>query len=490
MDINLHSFILVVGLIVILFIVIDGIKKVRESRANQFTDDLLDEDIIATEDQVFENHDEHSFHEFEIADDVVKGAFITGDDGNSVHLHAATPSDANEIPPDSSIQTSEHSQDHVYDQPAAELNIDSATENSEVNDHSVQTRDDNDDSEDSFVQGNTSEEFESLESFSAADYDSDGLSDPMSLGQKNEPYLAMEAEASQPQKTAPVKPTAPRKVNIHQPSKAEVENLKRELEIAQVKDVDVPDEEPLTDLPESVPVLMEPVELGGEVDPNPPLQQELHLPEFVKQTLADEPIIAEEIEPDFESFSIEDVDLVGEDVSLVDGDTLAVPPEVSTKNATKALPVGEKLSERPPAQEIFVINVLNEHGPMLKGNELHHIFKVCDMRHGEMEIFHRFEKANGQGKIQFSVVNALKPGTFDLATIDAMETKGISMFMSLPGPEDAMGAFDAMAEVALVFAKNFGASLYDESHSDLTPQTLEHYRNRIREYSRKHFSRK
>ncbi len=274
----------------------------------------------------------------------------------------------------------------------------------------------------------------------------------------------------------------PRKVNFNQPSKAEVETLKRKLEHVNNEQV-TKIETPLTELTAAVPVLMEPVELGREVDPNPPLQQELHLPEFVTQALKEEAIIAEKIEPDFDSFSIDDVDEFNDDQILTDSKVLA-------KNEKTVMPVGEKLSERAAAQEIFVINVLKEGGPLLKGAELHHIFKVCDMRHGEMDIFHRFEESNGQGKIQFSVVDALKPGTFDLSTIDTMETKGISMFMSLPGPEDAMGAFDAMAEVALVFARNFGANLYDESHSDLTPQTLEHYRNRIREYSRKHFSRK
>jgi len=137
-----------------------------------------------------------------------------------------------------------------------------------------------------------------------------------------------------------------------------------------------------------------------------------------------------------------------------------------------------------------VINILKQDGSGLLGKDLNHVFSACDMRFGEMDIFHRFEKANAQGKIQFSVANAIQPGTFDMASIDELVTPGISLFMSLPGPEKPMEAFDAMAEVALVFARNFDATLHDDTHSDLTPQTLEHYRNRIREFTRKHLSHK
>lgn len=224
-----------------------------------------------------------------------------------------------------------------------------------------------------------------------------------------------------------------------------------------------------SDLEDSgVPVLMEPVALGRTVEPNPPKQHELHLPEFVQQTLNEEAVVVIE-EP------------VEDELSF-----MSLSEETPVKPAIK---VGERLAERPPAQEVFVINVVKKSQPLLQGFDLNRIFQACDLRFGEMDIFHRFEKANAQGKIQFSVVNSLNPGTFDLETINDMQTSGISFFMSLPGPENPMEAFNAMAETAMVFSRNFNAILHDESHSDLNPQTLEHYRQRIRDYSRKHLSK-
>ncbi len=301
---------------------------------------------------------------------------------------------------------------------------------------------------------------------------------------------------------------------------------------------------------ESVPMLMDPVELGGAVDPNPPQQKELTLPAQPEPTAAPVALSAEQ--DDFEHFSALDDDGFASDVDPLHkpaktaakaaaeqtlaakqygdkakkadavktekpektktskssflaerllGDRLSgeksaekqraiateLDPlfdEIDTK-ATDAVVVGERLKDRPPAQEVLVINVLKDDGEPLQGRDLHHVFKVCDLRFGEMDIFHRFEQANAKGKIQFSVANGVEPGTFDPSTLDTASTTGISFFMSLPGPEHPMEAFDAMLEVAHVFARNFNAELHDESHSDLTPQTIEHCRHRIREFSRK-----
>jgi len=221
----------------------------------------------------------------------------------------------------------------------------------------------------------------------------------------------------------------------------------------------------LIDDQEAVPVLMEPVELGGQVESNPPKQHELVLPDYIQQTLQEKPV--SDTETEIDPLFVDDR-AITQDIQL--------PSE----------PVGELLSQRAAAQEIIVINVQKESAPLLNGADLYNVFKACDLRHGEMSAFHRFEKANAQGKIQFSVVNTLKPGVFDLNNMENLVTPGISLFMSLPGPENPMEAFEAMSEMAQVFARNFNASLYDDSHSDLTPQTLQHYRHRIREYARKY----
>lgn len=136
-------------------------------------------------------------------------------------------------------------------------------------------------------------------------------------------------------------------------------------------------------------------------------------------------------------------------------------------------------------QEVLVINVMAKKGSHLQGPDLLHILLACDLRYGKMNIFHRHEQANGQGRVQFSVANLVEPGTFDLDAINDFSTPGVCFFLSLPGPDNALQAFECMVETAHCLVSNLDAELRDESHSALTNQTLEHYRQRIVERERR-----
>ena len=380
MDISLHSFIFVVGLVVISFIVWDGIKRVREARANR-----LDDDFEFTPDDAASltratNSVAPSYEELEITDDLLPDTIKDEDYGE-----AMGNSESEEAP-------LEGLHADLEDKIAPSLN-------------------------DSVLRAHHDE-------VAAPDAD-----------KHKSTQFTYERPAEKPAKRVTREKVSPPTPSISDQ--------------------------------ESVPVLMEPVELGEQMESNPPKQHELILPEYIQQTLQEKPM----------SSLVDDVEV---DPLFTESQPKPAIPNVPAE------PVGELLSERPAAEEIIVINVLKESAPLLNGLDLFNVFKACDMRHGEMSAFHRFEKAHAQGKIQFSVVNTLKPGIFDINNMESLQTPGISLFMSLPGPENPMEAFDAMSEMAQVFARNFNASVYDESHSDLTPQTLEHYRHRIREFSRKY----
>lgn len=134
--------------------------------------------------------------------------------------------------------------------------------------------------------------------------------------------------------------------------------------------------------------------------------------------------------------------------------------------------------------EVIVINVMAKDQPF-KGADLLHILLACDCRFGEMNIFHRYENASGKGAIQFSIVNSVEPGSFDLNNIEQFSTPGVCFFVKVPGPQKPIQAFDYMVETAQCLVKNLNGELRDETHSVMTSQTLEHCRNRIREIERK-----
>ena len=62
---------------------------------------------------------------------------------------------------------------------------------------------------------------------------------------------------------------------------------------------------------------------------------------------------------------------------------------------------------------------------------------------------------------------------------------GVTFFLKLPGPTDALGALDKMLSICRRLASELEGDLKDEQHSVLTPQTMEHLRQRVQEFERR-----
>ncbi len=135
--------------------------------------------------------------------------------------------------------------------------------------------------------------------------------------------------------------------------------------------------------------------------------------------------------------------------------------------------------------QVFMLNVTARDAQGFRGEDILHILLACDLRFGDMNFFHRHEHEAGKGAIQFSVANMMQPGVFDIDNMGDFRTPGLVFFVTLPGPEDMMQAFDYMLETARCVAKNLSGDVLDESRSALTSQSLDHARQRIRELERK-----
>jgi len=141
-------------------------------------------------------------------------------------------------------------------------------------------------------------------------------------------------------------------------------------------------------------------------------------------------------------------------------------------------PPGQDLVE---PDEVIVINVVADTGLIFAGDQLLEIALACGMRFGAMDIFHRTDTS---GRLQFSMASCTKPGTFDIDAISETTVSGVSLFMTLPCSSDAMQSFEYMSETANVLARHLKGVMKDESHNVMRGQTVEHCRNRIREYAR------
>ena len=209
------------------------------------------------------------------------------------------------------------------------------------------------------------------------------------------------------------------------------------------------------------------------------------------EDLMPDPLFAdgrEEIAADFDEFEQLD-DVIDETVV----EPLDACGEVKLKTSRFAKSQEFATSQaktKPPAvvEEVIVINVFAKTEAQLNGGDLLRVVLACGMRFGDMDIFHRHEKKADDSQLQFSMANAVKPGTFDLENMEQFHTPGVSFFLSLPGPSNSMKAFDYMLETAQCLAKNLNGDLQDEQHSVMTKQTIEHTRQKIRDFERRQLS--
>ncbi|PLW67360.1 cell division protein ZipA [Pseudohalioglobus lutimaris] len=189
----------------------------------------------------------------------------------------------------------------------------------------------------------------------------------------------------------------------------------------------------------------------------------------------------EEREPAMASFSAEDDNT--ENLDWLDGmGADRTLPEQPDPAAPGVLP-------RDIDPEVFMLNVVARDPRGFKGEDILHILLACDLRFGDMNFFHRHEFEAGKGAIQFSVANMMQPGVFDIDNMSGVTTPGLVFFLTLPGPEDMMKAFDYMLETAQAVSRNLGGDVLDESRSVLTKQTLDHSRQQIRDLERRLLAR-
>ena len=166
-------------------------------------------------------------------------------------------------------------------------------------------------------------------------------------------------------------------------------------------------------------------------------------------------------------------------------------PAVETMDWLEGLEVPEAEPE-PEARlpraldpHVFVLNVMSRSEVGFAGSDILGVLLACDLRFGDMDFFHRHEHRAGRGPIQFSVCNMLKPGVFNIDDMGSLHTRGLMFFITLPGPEDMLKAFDYMHETAKAVAKNLDGYLLDETRSGVTRQSIEHMRQQIRELERR-----
>lgn len=133
--------------------------------------------------------------------------------------------------------------------------------------------------------------------------------------------------------------------------------------------------------------------------------------------------------------------------------------------------------------EIFLtINVNAPENQAFVGSHLCQFMDIIGMKLSESGFYHYIEEQEAESYLGFSLVNMFSPGNFDPNTEEEFETLGVVLVMALPNTPRPMAVFERMLATARVMEKNWGAELQDEQRSNLTQQTVEHYRQTIKDF--------
>ena len=148
--------------------------------------------------------------------------------------------------------------------------------------------------------------------------------------------------------------------------------------------------------------------------------------------------------------------------------------------------VAEPVQEQPPVekiwQDVYVINLMARPGHDLQGATLLSSLLALGFKFGEMDIFHRHEDLNGKGEVLFSMINMVKPGTFNPYRMEQFSPPGVSLFMQLPLRSNAAFAFEHMLQAADQLASDLDAMLTDASRSPLSDDDIARYRHELAAY--------
>ncbi|MDG2526633.1 cell division protein ZipA [Stenotrophomonas sp. HITSZ_GD] len=147
-----------------------------------------------------------------------------------------------------------------------------------------------------------------------------------------------------------------------------------------------------------------------------------------------------------------------------------------------------ELGKRPSQDfdKIVSLFVAAKAGQVLRGEDIVVAAEKTGLTFGHMNVFHRLVEGHPERGPIFSMASILKPGSFDMANIRAMETPAIAFFLTLPAPMTALDAWEKMLPTVQRMAELLEGVVLDDSRNALGRQRIAHIRDELRAYDRQH----
>ena len=211
-----------------------------------------------------------------------------------------------------------------------------------------------------------------------------------------------------------------------------------------------------------------------------------------------EPVAAQSVTVVTDSFSATDIeppviaadDAVQDDLSY---DVVSAQAATAVDIELESIPHSETVVEcddEVADEAVFVINIMAREGCNIAGAELLQELSAFGFKYGAMDIFHRHVDAAGKGAVIFSLANMVKPGVFDLDTMEQFESPGVSLFMMFPCAGQASHNYSLMLSAAERIAEGVDGLLMDASRNPLTENAIKQEKAFIRQLESKALAKK
>lgn len=159
---------------------------------------------------------------------------------------------------------------------------------------------------------------------------------------------------------------------------------------------------------------------------------------------------------------------IGEPISV-----LADEPEPVVVGAAKNL--GESAPKLPP-KKVVIFHITRRSGEMIGGT---HIRRAAISAGLILDEDGFFTRRNDNRQTLYRMANMVKPGTFDAANFEAINTPGITLFMALPDSFEMVAGFDDMLNTAGNLAASLDAVVLDENRVLLNEQSARFERDQV-----------
>lgn len=136
--------------------------------------------------------------------------------------------------------------------------------------------------------------------------------------------------------------------------------------------------------------------------------------------------------------------------------------------------------------KIISLYVAARAGQQLQGPDIVVAAEKAGLTFGHMNVFHRLLEGHPERGPIFSVANIMKPGSFEMAEIQSLQTPAIAFFLTLPAPMSALEAWDTMLPTAQRMAELLDGVVLDQERNALGRQRIAHIRDDLRAYDRQH----